>query len=37
MTFDWTSPSGLVIPITAEPSKSRGPRWSDLYRDDRDH
>lgn len=32
MSFTWTSPSGLVIPIVAEPSKSFGPRWSDVYR-----
>ncbi len=32
MSFDWTSPSGLVIPIVAEPSQACGPRWSDLYR-----
>jgi len=32
LSFDWTSPSGLVIPIVAEPSKGFGPRWSDVYR-----
>ena len=31
MSFAWRSPSGLVIPITAEPHKHIGPRWSDLY------
>jgi hypothetical protein len=33
MSFDWTSPSGLTIPIIAEVGKGRGARWSDLYRD----
>ncbi len=32
MSFDWKSPSGLIIPIVAHPAKGYGPRWSDLYR-----
>jgi DNA polymerase-1 len=32
MSFDWKSPSGLVIPIVAVPATGSGPRWSDLYR-----
>ena len=31
MSFDWTSPSGLVIPIIAEPSKARGKNWAEVY------
>ena len=34
MSFDWTSPSGLVIPIIAEPSTTSGPRWTDIYLED---
>jgi putative DNA primase/helicase len=32
MSFEWTSPSGLVIPIIAEPSSRYGPTWADAYR-----
>ncbi|WP_162252809.1 DNA polymerase [Knoellia sp. Soil729] len=31
MSFRWRSPSGLVIPITAEPHEHAGRRWSELY------
>jgi DNA polymerase-1 len=32
MSFEWRSPSGLVIPIVAEAGKGTGRRWSDCYR-----
>jgi P4 family phage/plasmid primase-like protien len=32
MSFPWHSPSGLIIPIIAEPGKGYGYRWSDCYR-----
>lgn len=32
MSYDWKSPSGLVVPITASPHQFTGPAWSDLYR-----
>jgi DNA polymerase-1 len=32
LSFDWESPSGLIVPITASPHVSSGTRWSDLYR-----
>ncbi len=32
MSFNWPSPSGLVIPIAAHAAEGYGPRWSDLYK-----
>lgn len=32
MSFDWVAPTGLVVPIVAQPASSSGPRWSDVYR-----
>ena len=35
MSFDWPAPTGLVIPIVAQPASGSGPRWSDVYRVER--
>ncbi len=35
MSFDWLAPTGLVIPIVAQPASGSGPRWSDVYRVER--